>query len=198
VNTEGLSPDRYILLRGAPRAAYRLGHYACRAGVATPETRPCITYGDWSTPALDRVESQGKPLVAVSSGATWATKRWNVERWAALCTGLRDVGYAVVQLGQGDERIGVGACLVDETTVREAACVLRAAKLFIGCDSGLMHLALAVGTQTLALFGPTDPSILVRNEPKLSVLTNERACRGCWNDAGREVREGVCPLEIPE
>lgn len=198
INDEDPDPDRFILLRGARRNVYRLEEYARRAGVSTPVNHPKLYYEDWSTPLLAPVLDTGRPLVVVSTGATWLTKRWPLEHWRQLVSALAESGCSVVQVGQGDERLDVGTCLVDKTTVREAACILHAASLFIGCDSGLMHLALAAGTKALALFGPTDPSILVQNEPNLTVLTNERECQGCWNDIRQDVREGECPLQISE
>ena len=101
-----------------------------------------------------------------------------------------------MQLGHKDAKLDVRDCLVDATTVLEVASILRAAKLLVTCDSGLMHLALAVGTPVLALFGPTDPSILVRGNAPLTVLTNGRPCQGCWNHSKDAVTEGVCPLGI--
>jgi heptosyltransferase-2 len=99
-------------------------------------------------------------------------------------------------LGAKDERIAGTHDLLDKTTVREAARILRSARLLIACDSGLMHLALAVGTPVLALFGPTDPTILVRGNVPLSVLTNGRDCKGCWNHSSQAMEEGTCPLGI--
>ena len=133
------------------------------------------------------------PIAAVSSGASWPTKRWPVARWQAVCAGLADAGYSVVELGRGDEGIGAGVSLVDRTSVREAACVLRAADLFVCCDSGLMHVALAAGTRTVALFGPTDPAILIRDESKLTVVLSGADCQGCWNDPRVEMEPGACP-----
>lgn len=188
-------PDRYILLRGAPRDIYRLAHYAQRAGVSVPHTQPRLYFEDWATPLLGEIEGTG-PLVAVSTGASWATKRWPIAHWRVLCAALIESGARVVQLGKNDERIGSGTCLVDRTSVREAGCVLRAASVFVCCDSGLMHLALAAGARTVALFGPTDPSILIRDNPDLVVIRSERACHGCWNRAPEAFAEGTCPEGI--
>jgi ADP-heptose:LPS heptosyltransferase len=79
--------------------------------------------------------------------------------------------------------------------VRDAACILHAARLFVCCDSGLMHLALAAGTPTLALFGPTEPTILIRDDPNFSAIKSEAPCQGCWNVSQDMQEPGVCPLE---
>jgi len=198
VNPLAFDPDRYILLRGTRRNVQRLQHYANRAGIAKPATRPRLHLSDWSTSLLKDAAGQDRPLVAVSTGATWATKRWPVERWEAVCRGLKTRGYGVVQLGRGDPEVGVGLSLMDRTSVREAACVLRQCRLLVCGDSGLMHLALAVGVPAVALFGPTDPDILVENDANLTVVGNGRECFGCWNRSESAQREGVCPLGIPD
>jgi ADP-heptose:LPS heptosyltransferase len=57
-----------------------------------------------------------------------------------------------------------------------------------------MHLALAAGTPALALFGPTAPAILVRDEPRLHAIASGDPCQGCWNASEDETQPGVCPL----
>lgn len=196
VNDISFSPDRYILLRGAPRDVYRLDHYASRARVPTPDTRPTLRLDDWTTPLLDEVPREEGDLVAVAPGASWPTKRWPDEQWREVCRGLHARGYHVVELGRDGEALGAGLNLVGRTTVREAAAVLKRVKLLLCSDSGLMHLSLAVGTPVVALFGPTEPSILVRDEPKFHPVPIERECRGCWNVSQTMKEPGICPLGI--
>jgi len=186
--------DRYILLRSAPRDVYRPEHYARLAGVRLPSERPRLYYDDWSTPLLDGLRP---PLVAIAAGASWATKRWPSERWRAVGRALEEKGFTVIELGVAGEGVGVGVDLVGKTSVREAACVLHACDLLVCCDSGLMHLALAAGTRVLALFGPTDPAILVRDEPNLSALCSPAPCQGCWNKPETTAPPGVCPEGRP-
>ena len=92
--------------------------------------------------------------------------------------------------GEGLER---GIDLAGQTDVREAACLLHASDVAVCCDSGLMHLALAAGTPAVALFGPTDPAILIRNEPRLTALCSTQSCHGFWNHAENVGEPGVCP-----
>ncbi len=184
-----MSPDRFILLRSGPRTVRRIAHYAELAGISTPVERPRLHFADWSAPSVARY---GGGFVAVAPGASWAIKRWPVERWRALCEALDAHGLPVVELGHGDEAIGVQHSLMGQTTVREAACVLHAARLLVCCDSGLMHLARAVGTPAVALFGPTVPSILISNDPGLTAVVSEEPCQGCWNTDQPNVSPGVC------
>ena len=188
--------DRFISLREAPRGVFRLDHYASLAGIHTPPMNPRLYYDDWSVPQLVSVGMTSKQFIAVNNGGTWETKRWPQQNWQALCDALTHAAYEVAQLGRGDARIANVANLTGKTSVHDAACALRHARLLISSDSGLMHLALAVGTPVLALFGPTIPAMLVRTNTPLTALTNERDCQGCWNRPIVKMTEGVCPLSI--
>ncbi len=198
VNPREFEFDWFINLRGAPRNRYRILHYAKQARVTPPRSRPHLFYADWSTPLLQPALAARKPIVALCPGASWTAKRWNLEYWQALGQMFINAGYTVVELGVAeDPLIDAGIPLRGLTTVHEAACILHAAQLAVAADSGLMHLALAADTPTIGLFGPTEPEILVRDEPRLSILTNGRPCEGCWNRF-RMTEKGICPLGIPE
>jgi heptosyltransferase-2 len=111
-----------------------------------------------------------RPLVAIGPGSTnSAAKRWPAERFAELTGRLHDaVGANVVLLGSsGDAAAGnvinslsvrVSMDLIGKTTLGEAAAILSVCDLMVSNDMGLAHLAPAVGTRTIVLFGPTDPT----------------------------------------
>lgn len=150
-----------------------------------------------------RGESQaGAPFVAVNPVAFWETKLWQDEKFAALCDRIREeLGIGIVLTG-GEagplERIRGGmrtkaVNLGGQTTLRELACLYRQAALVITTDSGPMHLAAAVGTPVLALFGPTDP---VRTGPYGGghrVVRRGLPCMPCFQ---RRCETGNCMGEI--
>jgi ADP-heptose:LPS heptosyltransferase len=72
---------------------------------------------------------------------------------------------------------------VDRLTLRETAEVIAAAGAFVGNDSGLSHIAAAVGTPTVMIFGPTPDRTLGRFPPNVRVLRRGSACEPCWFDA---------------
>jgi ADP-heptose:LPS heptosyltransferase len=193
VNDDNVDPDRYVYLREGPQQTSRLAHYARRAGVPVSEIRPRIYYQDWSTAHLG---DDDRPYVAIATGATWPTKQWPAKRWLALAGLIEEAGFAVVELGRDHDPVGSGLSLVNQTSVRDVAKVLRKCRLLVSGDCGLMHLAVAVETPVVALFGPTDPSILMGDEPKLRIITNERDCQGCWNKNHAAKEPGICPLNI--
>lgn len=73
--------------------------------------------------------------------------------------------------------------LVDRLTLRETAEVIAAASVFVGNDSGLSHIAAAIGTPTVMIFGPTPDRTLGRFPPNVRVLRRGSACEPCWFDA---------------
>jgi lipopolysaccharide heptosyltransferase II len=109
-----------------------------------------------------------RPLLGLSPGANWETKRWPVERFAglarrALARGLQ-VGVqgsaAEVPLGREVARLAPGAAdLCGKLDLRELGGFISRCAAFVSNDSGPMHIARALGVPTLALFGSTDPAM---------------------------------------
>lgn len=104
-------------------------------------------------------------VVAIAPGTRWETKRWPVERFVAVADALASDGVRIVLCGgPGDDdalnafRLGLRAGLAADLSALPAdglAAAISRVQLLISCDSGPMHLATAVGTPVLALFGPT-------------------------------------------
>lgn len=183
--------DRHINLRNASRTVPRHKHYARLAGVPSSRTRPTL-YWALDDPPLDMTGQ----WIAIGSGATWPTKRWPVSGWRELCNTLHDRGCQLVQLGRADERIGLEHDFVDKTSIREAGAILNRCSLFVGSDSGLLHLAAAVGTPAIGLFGPTDPDVLFGEYNPIAAIGNGRPCAACWNGPMTMREPGVCPLNV--
>lgn len=113
--------------------------------------------------AIERLPDTGAaPLVAIDTWAGWPRRRWPFERWRELAARLEKQGYIVVEVGattsdctgatRPPERLDLHRSLVDHLTIRETAAVLRACNLYIGSDSGLAHVAAAVGTPHVVLY----------------------------------------------
>jgi lipopolysaccharide heptosyltransferase I len=110
-------------------------------------------------------------LVVINPGAGRAGKRWPVERFRALAHGLAaGAGARVVVLwGPGEEpdaraiaADAADAVVAPPTTLRELTALVRRARLVIAADTGPLHIAAAVGTPCVGLYGPTSG---VRNGP---------------------------------
>ena len=104
-------------------------------------------------------------LAAIAPAASRAEKRWSADGFAQTAAALRSMGARVVVVGSSaDAPIAARICsasgaedLTGRTTLPQQAALLRRCQLFIGNDSGPLHLAAAVGTPCLSLFGPTLP-----------------------------------------
>lgn len=111
-----------------------------------------------------------RPIIALAPTANWWPKVWPPDRFATACTTLTTSlipnAIAVVLGGPGPAERTMAAPLlaalpqaldlVGTLSLPEVAAVLQRSALFIGNDSGLMHLSAAAGAPTIGLFGPTD------------------------------------------
>lgn len=140
----------------------------------SPPPSPVLWLDDLAH-ARARALMPDEPVLALAPAAAARFKEWAPERFAGLATALTGPGGAMAGAhvaifgGPGDEATGraVAAQLNKERThdftgqldlLETGACLARAA-LFVGNDSGLMHMAAAAGTPTLGLFGPTDERV---------------------------------------
>ncbi len=109
-----------------------------------------------------------RTFVAINPGASWPSKRWEPARFAAVARFCKDrYEFRSVVTWAGEEEFEIAQHIVGEsrgaavvaprTNLQELAALLERAVLFVGCDSGPMHIAAAVGTPCIALFGPTRP-----------------------------------------
>ena len=112
----------------------------------------------------------GGKFAILNPGSGWGAKCWPAERFAEVARRLQDVGIAsIVNYGPGEEdlancvtRLSSGAAHALSTTIAQLITLTRRASLFIGGDTGPLHLAAALKIPVVALFGPTDPA---RNGP---------------------------------
>ena len=112
----------------------------------------------------------GKPVAILNPGAGWGAKCWPAESFGAVACALAERGLSVVvNHGPGEERLvkavrasSHGVAVPLQCSVGELIALTRRARLFIGGDTGPMHLAAALEVPVVALFGPTRPE---RNGP---------------------------------
>ena len=165
---------------------------------ALPEIRPVRLR--LAPEALERAENflrdSGCPpdslRVAFGAGAAYGTaKCWPANRYAELARllvseyGARVLLFgaaseaavaAEVELGAGDGIIN----LIGRSAIGDLPALLARCRLFIGNDSGAMHVAAAVGLPVVAVFGPTDPDGTRPLTPQLSILQRKVACSPCF------------------
>jgi len=129
----------------------------------------------WTRPEDDArarsLISDGSPVIAIGPTANWSAKMWPVDRFATLVQNLTEAGglwpgARIAILGHSDER-SLAMPLIDAIPTERridlmgsidlltAFACLQRATMYVGNDSGLMHLAAAAGIPTLGLFGPS-------------------------------------------
>lgn len=167
----GLVNDMRYGERKLPRMIDQMGALALPPGAALPP--------QWPLPELKvppeeverwrtrrGLERDARPIVTLSPGAVGEGKAWPPAHYAALARALARDGASVWVLGGPNEKQiarqiaeAGGARLRDLTgaDLRDAVLALAAADISVTNDSGLMHVSAAIGTPTVAIFGPTSP-----------------------------------------
>jgi heptosyltransferase-2 len=181
--------------------------YANQAGYEiaddTPEIFLDLDERNTATETAFALRRIGQPLVAVDWRAAWPSRRWPIERWRSLAEKLKgkcvtvEVGVSKgVDVYRTDliDRVGADYSYVDQWRIRETAAFLSECDLFVGNDSGLMHLAASVKTPQVAIFSvkPWHTRAYRTTLPvfryKPCNVTCEEYCRSL---------EGFCMNEIP-
>lgn len=132
-------------------------------------------------------------LVTIHPGSTSVYKQWNVAKFAKLAHSLATERNLKVTLIGGSSDIDQANEIVRETggsgkvassagqlTLHETAEIIRKSGLFISGDSGLAHLAIAVGTPTVVIFGPTDPGKWGLINSRHGIVRKSLACSPCF------------------
>jgi lipopolysaccharide heptosyltransferase I len=159
--------------------------------------------------AAERLLSEGdnrgdRPLAAIVPGSAWPSKRWPPEHYARLATLLaQECDARIVVLGHGGDAEaadavvsgceGDVASLAGRTTLGQAIAVAARCQLVVGGDTGLVQIAAALGVPTVAVYGPTDPTLTGPVGPRVQVVRNEV---DCWPCRERECDHWKCMREL--
>jgi heptosyltransferase-2 len=197
--------------RRLPRMVDRCAALALPAGAALP--------AEWPLPQLvvppaevaawrERLGVEpGRPAVALCPGAVGPSKRWPAAAYGEVARALTARGLAVWVLGSPDEArlageiAAAGGPLVRDLTgpdLRNAILALAAAAAAVSNDSGLLHVAAALGTPAIGIFGPTSPWHWAPLNPLAAVIEtrSELPCRPCHKPTCR-LRHHRCMRDIP-
>jgi ADP-heptose:LPS heptosyltransferase len=190
-----------------PRDSDRLGRrtlqYAARtnldfvarcgvSGAALDDTRLVYVPNPDATIRQRMQQLVGDPAagwrVVLAPAGTWPAKTADPSVFASLARHLGDAGCQVLLLwGPGEESVcrqvatscGTRVTLAPPTSLDELALVLQSSDLLISHDSGIKHLAVAVGTPTVTLFGPTEPRAWMPPEGPHDFVRAAIPCLAC-------------------
>lgn len=167
-------------------------------GVQTIGKPSRLTVDPAAAAGVDRLLSgagleSGARLVALHPGAlNMAAKRWLPERWAAVADWVQqDLGRRVLLVGSASElplveqlrsrMVSRPVVLAGKTSLLELVALLSHCSLFLGGDSGPLHVASALGVPSVSIYGPTDPAINGPLDPRSRVLRAETSCSPCYD-----------------
>jgi heptosyltransferase-1 len=150
----------------------------------------------------------GTGFALLNPGGGWASKLWPAERFGELARGLAERGLrCLVTWGPGEEGLADRVVAASQgravrcfpTTLLEYVEVARRAQLVVSSDTGPLHLACAVRTPVVGIFGPTDPARNGPFSPHDLTVRRTPLCapchkRSCTTHEG--VMDAISPAEV--
>ncbi len=182
-----------------------------QVGIPTPILNTTFSISEeneeWTSKFLGEQDIKCElPIITIHPGSPISIKRWQPERFAELAdwlivqkqaqilfVGVPDEIQIVTQIQ--DLMKNNSTNIVGKTTIPQLASILKNSRMFIGNDSGPMHLAAAVGTPTVGLYGPGDPTRFGPVGEKCDVIQKKYDCPPCKGDSCKFGEEG-CMAKI--
>ncbi len=198
-----LPTRRRAIMRKRP--GHKIAQLAAILGIAPPPL-PVAWTGPEDRALAAKLLPDGPPIIAIGPTANWTGKVWAPERFVALAQRLaaQDLPGARVAVfaGPGAQEATLAAPvlaalpdaidLTGRLALPEAAACLARCAVFIGNDSGLMHLAAAAGCPTLGLFGASNAAeYSPAGRRTAAVLTTGDAMAGISVDAAHAMAKGL-------
>jgi lipopolysaccharide heptosyltransferase II len=196
-----LNDVRHLDERGHPQIVQRYAALALRAGARLPAQLPQPHLRVQESARRSTLARLGlaeeRTAIAFCPGAEYGpAKRWPAPYFAQLARKLAEQGVTVLLVGStSDQAIGEqietlapGACinLCGKTTLDEAIDVLASARVVVTNDTGLMHIAAAVRTPLIAIYGSSTPVFTPPISDLATILKLDMPCSPCF--------ERTCPL----
>ncbi len=196
------TPDRAHL--------HLVDEFSNQMGVAPVDRQPRLTLPVQLVSTLSTQLSAARtgvgPLIGIHIGPSWAVREWINSRWADLTAKLvTELQATVIQLGtdtdtaRGEvdvERISGAVNWVNRLALKESIAAIKGLDLLVGIDSGLLHIAGAVGTRCVGIFGPIDASLRLPPATPGEGCAGPVPCLGCHHRLPRLHWRSGCPYNI--
>jgi len=153
--------------------------------------------------------ASGTPIIALQPGAGSPAKRWPLRYFAQVALGLQPHRPGRFLIVEGPAEPGLGgelaAAIPDSQTVvaeclplERLAAILSLCRAYVGNDSGISHLAAAIGIPSVVVFGPTSRSHWAPRGPSVTVLRNNSGCAACAGPGSEEHRclHSISPQDV--
>jgi ADP-heptose:LPS heptosyltransferase len=185
VNLHGRGPQSHrVALRTNPRKLIAFENAEIPESAGSPEWRPdeheidrwCRLLRESGVPAdandleiaAPHGDARARGAIVIHPGAASESRRWPVDRWIDLCVQLQSEGERVVLTGSADEfrrcrfiakaaRLPIDSVLAGKTDLADLTCIVSSARAIVCGDTGIAHIATALRTPSVVLFGPTSP-----------------------------------------
>jgi ADP-heptose:LPS heptosyltransferase len=171
-----------------------------------PELAVSASVSERAASLLRHHDLDPNKLILIHPGPSWPVREWPTAKWAHLVAGLQQRGFSnIAQLGVG-RYLNFGAVdvpaipgtisLVNQMTLEETIATIKQAQLFIGIDSGLLHVAAATRTPSVGIFGMTLPEYRFSRDFRENFVVSSVECVGCEHRRPRLHWITGCPYDI--
>jgi ADP-heptose:LPS heptosyltransferase len=155
---------------------------------------------------LRAVNPEGRPIIVIHSGPTWPVKEWPIERWSELVENVATSGSVIIHVGTDFDLymrrvpprlVSNTINWIDALNLVELVALLEQANVFVGIDSGPLHIATALGVPSIGLFGPTEGRLHIHPRARALIISGRASCLGCHHaSAGPRHWQTGCPNNI--
>jgi ADP-heptose:LPS heptosyltransferase len=180
--------------------------------------RPAVTEAQRSEPVIELRDEAlrwcenfwtehalaGRAVLTIAPGSGAREKNWPEEFFIAVAKEWRERtgGSAMLLVGPveaargGIDRLRQDCLAVSDLTLSQVAAVISRSAVYLGNDSGITHLAAAVGVPTVALFGPSDPHQWAPRGRRVTVISRQVHCSPCSNSTMKSCPHRACLSEL--
>ena len=171
-------------------------------GIAVGDDTPCFhvrsSDESFAEEFFREARFGSRPVVALNAGGGWSSKRWPEASYAALGDLIAANAAVLLLWGPGEQACAdsirslmkMPATLIPRTSLKQLGGILKRCAVLVTNDSGPMHIAAALGTPVVAIFGPTNPELQGPVGSPHAVVQNSRLnCLGC--------NFTTCPIDHP-
>ena len=159
----------------------------------------------WCDSFCRRTEIDNRPLLVMAPGSGAREKNWPEANYVQVMRWWREqfAGNVVVVMGpveterhRFDQLASSGCIIASELDLAQLASLLSRCNVYVGNDSGVSHLAAAVGARTVVIFGPSDERKWAPRGPRVSIVRRQVACSPCDDTAMKLCPHRACLTEL--